>query len=498
MDVALLKSAQPHSSQVTFRTRAFIDGKFVNARSGATFATHNPATGGFLANIAACDSADVDLAVAAARRAFEAGVWSGMAPRDRSKILLKFADLLEANTEELALLETLDTGKPITDSRTADIPTAVETVRWHAEISDKVYDQVAPTAPNIVAMVVREAIGVVGAVLPWNFPLFVAAWKFAPALAAGNSIVLKPAEQTSLSLLRTAELAAEAGIPDGVFNVVPGMGETAGRAIGLHRDIDCVSFTGSTEVGRYFLKYAADSNLKRIVLELGGKSPQIVMADAPDLAGIVHHISSAVLFCMGENCSAGSRLLVHQSRHAEMIELLKAEFSQWTVGDPMDPSTRIGSLIDENHFNKVKSYLDLGVAEGAKLVHGGQQTMHNSGGFFLEPTVFDGVDNAMRIAQEEIFGPVVAAITFKDEEEALRLANATTYGLASSVYTRDLSTAHRMAKKIKAGTVSVNCYSEGDLGTPFGGYKESGFGGRDKGFHAHEQYLQTKTIWIQL
>ncbi len=486
------------AKKLKFETRAFIDGRYVDARSGETFETLNPATGKLLANVAAGDAADVDDAVKAARTAFEAGSWSKMAPRERKKALLRLADLIEKNSAELALIETLDCGKPINDAMNVDLPDTVETLRWHAEATDKIYDQMSAAPSDVVSMIVREPIGVVGAVIPWNFPLFVAMWKLAPALAGGNSIVLKPAEQTSLSLLRMVALASEAGIPDGVINVVPGMGPTAGRAIGMHKDIDCVSFTGSGEVGRYFLKYSAESNMKRIVLECGGKSPSIVMDDIKDLTPVLENVASAILFCQGENCSAGSRLVVQEGIKDRLLEELKPVFKSWTVGDPLETTTRIGSMIEKEHLDKVLSYIDLGRKEGAEVALGGNQVLAETGGSFVEPTIFDNVSNSMRIAREEIFGPVLSVVTVKDEEEALKIANDTSYGLAASLYTDDLNRAHRMAKSIRAGTVSVNCYSEGDFAVPFGGYKESGFGGKDKGLAAHDQYTETKAIWIQL
>lgn len=486
------------AEKLKLETRAFIDGAYVEASSGETFETVNPATGKVLAAVAAGDKADVDLAVKAARRSFEAGSWSAMPPRERKKVLLRFADLIEKNSAELALIETLDCGKPISDATNVDLPDTIETLRWHAEATDKIYDQMSPAPRDVVSMIVREPIGVVGGVIPWNFPLFVAMWKLAPALAGGNSVVLKPAEQTSLSLIRMAALAAEAGIPNGVFNVVPGLGPTAGQAIGLHKDIDCVSFTGSGEVGRLFLKYAADSNMKRIVLECGGKSPAIVMGDVKDLAPVLENVAAGILFCQGENCSAGSRLIVHESIKDRLLEELKPVFRSWSVGDPLDPATRIGAMIEAEHLARVLSYIEAGRKEGARVALGGNRVLAETGGSFVEPTIFDGVSNTMKIAREEIFGPVLSVITFKDEAEAVRLANDTNYGLAASLYTDDLNTAHRVAKSIRAGTVSVNCYSEGDYAVPFGGYKESGFGGKDKGLAAHDQYTETKAIWIQL
>jgi len=480
----------------TFRTDAFIDGAFRPALSGERFATENPATGQTLADVAAGDAPDVDLAVTAARRAFADGRWSRRSPADRKAVLLRLADLLEANAEELAMLDSLEAGKPITDCREVDIPETIKTFRWYAEAADKLYDSIAPTGPEALGMIIREPIGVVAAVLPWNFPIMIAAWKAAPALTAGNSVILKPAELTSLSTLRLAELAAEAGLPDGVLNVVPGLGETAGQALGRHMSVDVVSFTGSTEVGRLFLRYASESNLKEVVLECGGKSPQVVMADARDLDSVADNVVMAGFTNMGENCTCGSRLIVHRSVRDELLERIVARTAVWTVGDPQDPSTRIGPMIEAPHLDKVLGYIEAGRAEGARVVVGGGRAMPDSGGHFVQATVFDGVDNSMRIAREEIFGPVISTIAFDSEEEGLAIANDTNYGLHAAVYTNDLDTAIRAARSLRAGTVSVNAYSEGDITTPFGGYKESGFGGRDKGLEAFDQYTEKKTVWI--
>ena len=482
----------------TFRTDAFIDGTFRPAASGARFATENPATGRQLAEVAAGDIEDIDIAVRAARRAFDAGVWSKRSPTERKQILLRFADLLEVNLEELAQLEALDAGKPITDCRDVDIPETVRTFRWYAEALDKVFDAVAPTGDDALGLIIREPIGVVGAVLPWNFPLMMAAWKAAPALASGNSLIIKPAELTSLSTLRMAELAAEAGIPDGVLSVIPGLGETAGQALGRHMDVDALSFTGSTEVGRMFLRYSSESNLKEIVLECGGKSPQVIMANPPDLDYVADQVLFAGFMNMGENCTCGSRLIVHRSVRDELIDKLVSKTADWPVGDPLDPATRIGPMIERPHLDKVLGYIEAGRAEGARVVVGGGRTLESSGGHFVEPTVFDDVSNSMKIAREEIFGPVISTIPFDTEEEAIAIANETRYGLAASLYTTDLDTAFRLARSIKAGTVSVNSYSEGDITTPFGGFKQSGFGGRDKGLEAFDQYTQKKTIWLTL
>jgi gamma-glutamyl-gamma-aminobutyraldehyde dehydrogenase len=481
-----------------FRTDAFIDGRFRPAASGARFVTENPATGQPLAEVAAGDATDVDDAVRAARAAFDDGRWSRQSPSDRKHVLLRLADLIEANLEELATIEALEAGKPITDCRDGDLPETIRTFRWYAEAIDKMFDAVAPTGPDALGLVVREPIGVVGTVLPWNFPLLLAAWKVAPALAAGNSMVVKPAELTSLSTIRLAELAAEAGLPDGVLNVVPGLGETAGQALGRHMGVDALSFTGSTEVGRLFLHYAADSNLKEVVLECGGKSPQLVMADPPDLDLVAERVLFAGFMNMGENCSCGSRLLVHRSVREPLLERIASKAAEWRVGDPLDPTTRLGPLVERPHLDKVLDYIAIGREEGARVLTGGEPILTETGGYFVAPTVFDGVENGMRIAREEIFGPVISTIPFDDEREAIALANDTDYGLAASVYTRDLDTAIRVARSLRAGTVGVNAYSEGDVTTPFGGYKQSGFGGRDKGLEAFDQYTEKKTIWFTL
>lgn len=484
--------------KLQFRTQAFIDGKFVPAETGKTFTTENPATGQPIVRIAECDAADVNRAVQAARQAFESGTWSRMKPVERKRVLLKFGDLLEANAGELALLDCLEAGKPIADCVNLDLPDTIHCIRWHAEAIDKLYDRVSPTGPENLGLVLREPVGVVGCVVPWNFPAQMVAWKIGPALAAGNSVVVKPAEQTSLSALRMAELAAEAGVPAGVFNVVPGFGPTAGQAIGRHPDVDMVAFTGSTEVGRLFLKYSAESNLKRIILECGGKSPQVVLADAPDLELIAQNAVNSAFWNMGENCSCGSRLIVHESLRSQLVDRIATLAKAWKIGNPLDPDTRIGSLIEKPHLEKVLGYIQAGKAEGARLVMGGQRILQETGGYFVAATIFDQVSNQMKIAREEIFGPVLSVIPFANEEQAVVIANDTNYGLAASLYTKDLNTAHRVARAIRAGTVSVNCYSEGDITTPFGGFKESGFAGRDKSLWAHEQYTELKTIWIQL
>jgi len=499
MTDALTRSAiDQQIERLEFRNQAFINGRFVAARSGATFATLNPATGQVLTEVAACDAEDINLAVKAARAAYEAGVWSKLAPAGRKAIMLRFAELIDAHRLELAVLESLESGKPIGECFAIDIPDTAATVRWHAEAGDKLYDAISPSNPNNIGMIVREPVGVVGAVLPWNFPCMMAGWKLGPALITGNSVILKPAELTSLATLRLAELAFEAGVPAGVLNVVPGLGHTAGKAIGLHPDIDLAAFTGSTEVGRLFLEYSARSNLKRVVLECGGKNPQVVMADAGDLQAVASNVLSAAFWNMGENCSAGSRLIVHRSIKDALVEELLRQLEDWTTGDPLDPSVRLGALIEQAHMEKVLAHIEQAKSEGARLVTGGVRLHPQIGGYFVAPTIFDDVTNASSIAREEIFGPVLAVITFDTEEEAIGIANDTCYGLAASLWTDNINTAHRMASAIRAGTVSVNCFSEGDISTPFGGYKQSGFGGRDKSVYAHDQYCELKTTWIQL
>jgi gamma-glutamyl-gamma-aminobutyraldehyde dehydrogenase len=481
------------------RTGLFIDGAFVDAVGGRRFTTENPATGQPLAEVAEGDAADVDAAVRAARAAVEHGPWSTMAPAERKRVLFAVADAIDSHVEELARIESLDAGKPLSDCLTIDIPDTAATIRWHAEAIDKLNDDVTPTGKDALAMIVREPVGVVGAVIPWNYPALMAAWKLGPALATGNAVVIKPASYTALSLLRIAELATEAGLPPGVLNVVTGGGSTVGQAIGRHPDIDAVAFTGSTEVGRDFLHYAAESNLKRVMLELGGKSPQVVMADVSDLDNLVTNAANAIFWNMGENCSAGSRMIVHESRRDEVLDRLVAHVErEWIVGDPLDPATRVGALISKGHMERVLDYVATGRSEGARVATGGARVREDSGGWFVQPTIFDGTTNDMRIAREEIFGPVLSVMTFRTEAEAVAIANDTPYGLGASLYTDDLHVAHRVSRALKAGTVGVNCYSEGDLTTPFGGFKQSGFGGHDKSLRAHDQYTETKTIWIQL
>jgi 4-(gamma-glutamylamino)butanal dehydrogenase len=496
--IPAIDEAKAEIGRLRLRTDMFIGGEFRSATGGRRFTSTNPATGEAIAEVAEGGPADVDAAVAAARAAADSGAWSRMSPGDRKRILVRWADLIDANARELGLIETIDAGKPILDTVGLDMPETAGCIRWHAEAADKLYGQVAPSPEGTVATITREPMGVVGAVIPWNYPAQMAAWKLGPALATGNTVVIKPASTTSLSLLRIAELGAEAGIPDGVLNVVTGPGDIVGEALGRHPAVDCVAFTGSTEVGRRFLHYAAESNLKRVLLELGGKSPQIVFDDVTDLETIAANVALAIFWNMGENCSAGSRLVVHRSKKAALLEAVKAELGNWPVGDPLDPTTKIGALISRGHMERVLGYVRAGLDEGARVVTGGERILEETGGWFVPPTIFDGVRNDMRIAREEIFGPVLSVIEFDTEAEAVRIANDTPYGLAASLYTDNLHVAHRVARELKAGVVGVNAYSEGDMTTPFGGYKQSGFGGHDKSVHAHDQYTETKTIWIQL
>ncbi|HEY5794315.1 MAG TPA: aldehyde dehydrogenase [Bosea sp. (in: a-proteobacteria)] len=483
------------AAALSLNGQAFIGGRYLPSLSGSTFACVNPATGKVLTQVAACEAEDVDRAVAVARKAFESGVWSRMAPRERKTRLAAFADLISAHTEELALLETLDMGKPIRDSLAVDLPLSAQCIRWYAEAIDKVYDEIAPTAPTAISLIRREPLGVVAAVVPWNFPLLMAAWKIGPILAAGNSLILKPAEQSSLTAIRLAELATQAGIPDGVFNVLPGYGEKAGRALGLHMDVDAIAFTGSTEVGKSFLQYSGQSNMKRIGLECGGKSPNIILADAPDLDAAATAAAWGIFYNQGEVCNAGSRLIIEQSVKDQVVEKVMAVGAAIKVGDPLDTATEMGAMVDAGQTERVMAYIEKGKAEGAKLRLGGKRIAGE--GCFIEATLFDDVTSGMTIAQEEIFGPVLATIAAKDLDEAVAIGNDTIYGLAAAVWTRDINKAFKASSALRAGVVWVNCFDHGDISSPFGGFKQSGFG-RDKSLHALEKYTELKATWIHL
>ncbi|MEZ5175482.1 MAG: aldehyde dehydrogenase [Acidimicrobiia bacterium] len=486
------------AASVEPRNRLLIDGEWVDSVSGATFDTINPATGTAITAVAEGDEADIDAAVRAARAAFDDGRWANLSPRDRGQALIRLAELIDTKGEELQLLETLDVGKPIRYSRRVDVAQAVHTYAWYGEAVDKLYDDIAPTGPDALGLITREPIGVVGAVTPWNFPMMISAWKLAPALVTGNSVVLKPAEQSPLTALRIAELALEAGIPPGVLNVVPGYGETAGRALGMHPDVDGVAFTGSTEVGKLFLKYAGESNMKRVSAETGGKTPNIIFADAPDLDFAIGAVGFSIFWNTGEMCIAGSRLLAQREVYDQVVESVGELSAGWMPGDPLDPATKAGPIVDEAQLDRVCSYIDRGVEQGARLVAGGHRTLDETGGYFVEPTVFADVRNDMDIARDEIFGPVLGIIPFDTEDEALAIANETRFGLSAAVWTSNLGRAHRLSAALRAGTVWVNNFDTSDITAPFGGYKESGFGGKDKSLLALDKYTNVKTTWINL
>jgi 4-guanidinobutyraldehyde dehydrogenase/NAD-dependent aldehyde dehydrogenase len=477
--------------------RAFINGRYVSAADKETFACVSPIDNQLLVNVASCKAADVNLAVEAAREAFKLGNWQETAPAIRKKTLLSFASLIKKHASELALLETLDMGKPISDASTVDISATIRAIEWTAEAIDKIYDEVAPTASDTLGLVTREPVGVVGAIVPWNFPMIMAAWKIAPALAMGNSVILKPSEKSPLTAIRFAQLASEAGIPDGVFNVLPGFGHTAGKAMATHMDIDTLVFTGSTTVAKQLMIYAGESNMKRVWCEAGGKSANIVFADAPDLEAAASGAAAAICYNTGEVCTAGSRLLVEESIADHFMTMVRKQISQWQPGNPLDPKTNLGAIVDESQLHRVKQYIEIGKNEGASLTLGGTVVSPVEGGQFIEPAIFEGVTNDMTIAQEEIFGPVLSVIRFRTEEEALNIANDSDFGLAAGVWTSNLSRAHKIAKKLRSGSVWINEYDQGDMTAPFGGYKQSG-NGRDKSLHAFDKYSEIKATWIKL
>jgi acyl-CoA reductase-like NAD-dependent aldehyde dehydrogenase len=483
------------AASLSFPSQAVIDGKLVLAKSGKTFPNVGPRDGRVLNEVAACDADDVDAAVKAARAAFEDGRWRNKHPREKKKIMFKLAELMERDLEDLALLETLDMGKPIRDTLSVDIPTAINSIRWYAEALDKVYGEVATTPAERLSFVVREPLGVVGAIVPWNFPLHMACWKVAPALAAGNSIVLKPAEQSPSTALKLGELALEAGVPPGVLNVVPGLGETAGQALARHMDVDLIAFTGSGDVGRKLMTYAGESNLKRVALELGGKSPQIVFADAENLDEAADAAAWGIFFNQGEICNAASRLLVEASIKDAFVRKVVERAAHYAPGDPLDPASVTGAIVSENQMRRVLGFIDKAPKEGAVLARGGKRVREESGGFYIEPTIFDRVENTHALARDEVFGPVLGVIAFKDEDEAVRIANDTVYGLASGLWTANISRAHRVARKLRAGLVWINGWDACDITVPFGGAKQSGFG-RDRSLHALEKYTELKGISI--
>ncbi|MDQ5858131.1 MAG: aldehyde dehydrogenase family protein [Acidobacteriota bacterium] len=483
------------ASVANLQTDLFINGEFVPAASGKRFETTNPATGETIGEVAEAGREDLDRAVKAARDAFESGAWATMKPRDRGRILRKAADLLFSRAEEFGRIETLDNGKPIFESAKIDMPTAADALSYFGESADKLYGDTFPARPDAMLLTLREPVGVVGAITPWNFPLLQAMWKIAPALALGNTVVLKPASLTPLTALLFADLLREAGLPPGAFNVVTGPGGVVGAAMAEHPGIDKISFTGETETGKTILRAAAGT-VKRVSMELGGKSPNVVFADA-DLDAAAKGAINAIFYGKGELCSAGSRLLVEEAAHDELLEKVVDRAKKMVPADPLHPKTRLGALVSEKQRESVERYVESGKSEGAKLVAGGNRASVDGKGAFFEATVFDGVSPGMKIAREEIFGPVLATMTFKDEAEAVAVGNSTIYGLAAAVWTRDVKKAIRTAKALKAGTVWVNAYNFYDPGLPFGGYKESGFG-RERGHYALEEYTQLKSVWIDL
>ncbi|MGY1809278.1 aldehyde dehydrogenase [Blastococcus sp. SYSU D00669] len=484
---ALARAVEP-------RTDAFVDGAYVPAADGDRFASVNPATGEVLAKVAACGTEDVDRAVAAARRAFADRRWAGRAPGERKAVLLRLAELVREHADELALLDSLDAGKLIAATSTVDVPGSAAILQWYAEAVDKVYGEIAPTGTGDLALVSREPLGVVGAVVPWNYPLETAVWKLAPALAAGNSVVLKPAEESPLSALRLAGLAAEAGLPDGVLNVVPGTGPVAGQALGRHPDVDVIAFTGSTAVGKLFQTYAGESNMKQVWLECGGKSANLVFPDAADLDAVADGVVFGIFGNSGQVCSANSRLVVHRSVKDELLARVVERAADLRPGDPLDPATRMAPLVGEEHAARVLEYVELGRREARAVLDGGAVPGAPTGAY-VAPAVFDGVDPSSRLAREEVFGPVLAVFSFDTEDEAVALAEDSVYGLAASVWSDSLSRAHRVAGRLRAGTVSVNTVDALDVTTPFGGFGQSGHG-RDLSLHALANYTALKTTWV--
>ena len=491
-----LKKWQDTADALAIESRAFIDGEFTDASNGSTFACISPIDGRHLANVSNSQSADVERAVGAARQSFNSGVWSQISPRERKTVLLRWAQLMREHSDELALLDSIDAGKTITDTTTGDIPCVIYCLEWFAEAIDKISGEVIPTDPSFLGMVTREPIGVVAAIVPWNYPLLMAAWKFAPALAAGNSVIIKPSEKSPLSILKAAQLAQQAGIPKGVFQVLPGAGEV-GNILSLHNDVDCLAFTGSGPTGRKIMRNAADSNLKRVWLELGGKSPNIILKDCPDLQRAASAAAYGIFANAGQVCSAGSRVLVHRDLKEKFLDYLQQATANFKAGNPLDPDTSMGALVDELQMKRVLGYIERGRAE-AHLLMGGSRAAPVATGFYVEPTIFSCTDSQPSIAREEIFGPVLSVIPFDSSDEAIAMANASEYGLAAAVWSADIGTAHEMGRKLRAGTVWINCYDEiVDMNFPFGGYKQSG-NGRDNSLHALEKYTELKSTIMRL
>jgi gamma-glutamyl-gamma-aminobutyraldehyde dehydrogenase len=489
------------AAALKFDGRCFIDGRRVgtNAASadGSSFDCISPIDGKVLTPIARGKAADIDAAVQVARKAFEDRRWAGKSPAARKKILQAFAAKIIEHGEELALLETLDMGKPIRNSLNVDVQAAARTINWYGEAIDKVYGEIAPTGDNALALIDREPMGVIGVIVPWNYPMIMAAWKLGPALATGNSVVLKPSEKSPLTALRLAEIAIEAGIPQGVFNVVPGYGHEAGEALALHMDVDAIGFTGSTRVGRFMLEYAGKSNLKRVYNELGGKSAYLVFNDFDNLERAAQTVVDCVNFNMGQSCNAPTRLLVQEDIADRVVEMAVAQAKHYPPADPLANDTVMGALVDAQQVKSVMGYIESGKSDGARCATGGVQAREETGGCYVAPTIFDQVDPGMKIAREEIFGPVISVIRFKTEAEAIAIANNSPYGLQASVWSSNINRAHRVARALRAGTVHVNQYDDDDITVPFGGYKQSG-NGRDKSLHALEKYTELKTTWIRI
>jgi len=494
-----MKSFQENKAlaeKLIFNQKALINGKLADALSGKTFETVNPSTGTVITSVASCGSEDVNIAVAAAKKAFDSGIWSKMDLSERKRILFRFADLIEKNRLELAVMESLDSGKPICDTYNGDVPETVECFRFSAEAIDKLNDEITPTSSGTLNIVKREPIGVCAAILPWNFPVLTAAWKLGPILAAGNTVVVKPAKLTSLTLLKLAELSLEAGIPDGVLNVVPGSGSSVGSALSNHMDVNLITFTGSTAIGKSLLNCSGNTNAKRVLLEMGGKNPCVVMPDISDLDWAAKQITTAALWNMGENCTQNSRVLIHKSIKDQLVSKILKEVETWHVGNSLDPDIKIGPMVEKKHMETVLGYIGKGKAEGGTILRGGQQLFAETGGWYIDPCVFDDITPSMTIAREEIFGPVFTIQSFHTIDEAVEMANDTEYGLHASVWSDNINDVYKLAESIKAGVISVNHFSEGNITAPFGGFKQSGFLSRDKSVWSVKQYTETKSVFM--
>ena len=498
IDFKTLKDNTLYANSLKIPKHNYINGSYYQNEIPETYKVTNPYNGNVICDMPNSSKKIVNRAVDNARKSFNSGEWKNMYPSKRKDILLNFAKLLEDNFKELAFLKTIEMGKPIRYSATLDIKMCLNPLRYAAEALDKIFGKVAPTPAHAIATISREPIGVIGAITPWNFPMMMSLWKFAPALALGNSVVLKPAEQTPFTALKMAELAHKAGVPKGVFNVVIGKGEITGKALALHNNVDCIAFTGSTQVAKLLLQYSGLSNMKRVSAETGGKTPNIIFEDAYDLEYTSWQAAFGVFFNSGAMCVAGSRVLVQESILDKVVEILKKAASKMLAGNPLDPNTRFGPVIDKNQFEKIQFYIKNGIDEGAKLAYGGKAILKDSGGYFIEPTIFVNVKNTMKIAQEEIFGPVISVISFKDEEDAVRIANDSNYGLAAAIWTSDIAKALRMSKNISVGSVWINNWEGHDQTVPFGGFKQSGFGGKDKALEAFDKYSNIKTTWIHI